>query len=73
MVALLVHLAMAAVGLVVSLVATMLTLATDLYAETTNLRLVQKALGHSDNSTTQIYAHVQDSELEAAMRERGAA
>ena len=46
------------------------TFATDLYAETTNLRLVQKALGHSDISTTQVYTHVADAELEAAMRRR---
>ncbi len=41
---------------------------TDLYAETTNLRLVQKALGHADVSTTQIYTHLVDGQLEAAMR-----
>ena len=46
------------------------TFATDLYAETTNIRLVQKALGHSDLSTTMIYTHVFDSDLEAALRER---
>ncbi len=44
------------------------TFATDLYADTTNLRLVQKALGHSDVSTTMIYTHVHDGELEAALR-----
>ena len=32
------------------------------------LRLVQKALGHSDVSTTMIYTHLVDGELEAAMR-----
>lgn len=42
--------------------------ATDLLRETTNLRLVQKALGHADISTTQIYTHLTDGELEAAMR-----
>jgi site-specific recombinase XerD len=47
------------------------TFATDLYAETTNLRLVQKALGHEDVSTTQIYTHVHDGELEAALRGGG--
>ena len=31
------------------------TFATDLYSEMTNLRLVQKALGHADVSTTMIY------------------
>ena len=46
------------------------TFATDLYAETTNIRLVQKALGHSDLSTTMIYTHVFDADLEEAMRER---
>ena len=40
----------------------------DLCGETTNLRLVQKALGHSDVSTTMIYTHLRDGELEAAMR-----
>lgn len=30
--------------------------------------LVQKALGHSDLSTTMIYTHVHDSELEEALR-----
>lgn len=44
------------------------TFATDLYRETSNLRLVQKALGHADISTTQIYTHLVDGELEAAMR-----
>lgn len=33
------------------------TFATDLYRETKNIRLVQKALGHSDLSTTMIYTH----------------
>lgn len=44
------------------------TFATDLYRETTNLRLVQKALGHADISTTQIYTHIVDEELEEALR-----
>jgi len=44
------------------------TFATDLYAATTNLRLVQKALGHSDISTTMIYTFVCDADLEAALR-----
>ena len=48
------------------------TFATDLYGETTNLRLVQKALGHADVSTTMIYTHLVDGELEAAMRGRSA-
>ena len=47
------------------------TFATDLYAETTNIRLVQKALGHSDLSTTMLYTHVVDGELEAALRRAG--
>ena len=46
------------------------TFATTLYSETTNIRLVQKALGHADLSTTMIYTHVFDADLEAAMRER---
>ena len=44
------------------------TFATDLYGETTNLQLVQKALGHASVATTKIYTHLMDGELEAAMR-----
>ena len=32
--------------------------ATDLYRETSKIRLVQKVLGHSDLSTTMIYTHI---------------
>lgn len=45
------------------------TFATDLYRETGNLRLVQKALGHASIQTTQIYTHVLDEEMESALRE----
>jgi len=45
------------------------TFATDLLRETKVLRLVQKALGHSNISTTQIYTHIVDEELEKALRE----
>lgn len=44
------------------------TFATDLYRDTKDLRLVQKALGHADISTTQIYTHIVDEDLENAMR-----
>jgi len=44
------------------------TFATDLYRKTKKLRLVQKALGHSDISTTQIYTHIVDEEVEEAMK-----
>jgi len=44
------------------------TFATDLYRETSKIRLVQKALGHSDLSTTMIYTHVFDAELEEALK-----
>jgi site-specific recombinase XerD len=44
------------------------TFATDLYRETKNIRLVQKALGHASLSTTMIYTHIVDEELEDALR-----
>lgn len=44
------------------------TFATRLLKESNNLRVVQKALGHSDISTTQIYTHIVDTELENAMK-----
>jgi len=42
--------------------------ATDLLRETKNLRLVQKALGHSNISINQIYTHIVDEELENALK-----
>jgi len=45
------------------------TFATRLYRETDKIRLGQKALGHSDLSTTMIYTHVVDEELEGAMKD----
>jgi len=44
------------------------TFASDLLRVTNNLRKVQKALGHADISTTQIYTHVFDGELEKVMK-----
>jgi site-specific recombinase XerD len=44
------------------------TFATDLYRKTNNLRLTQKALGHARITTTEIYTHIIDSELEEAMK-----
>jgi integrase/recombinase XerD len=44
------------------------TFATDLYRQTKDIRLVQKALGHSDLSTTMIYTHIVDEDLEAALK-----
>ena len=44
------------------------TFATDLYRETGKIRMVQKALGHADLSTTMIYTHIVDDELEEAMK-----
>jgi site-specific recombinase XerD len=44
------------------------TFATRLYRETSRIRMVQKALGHSDLSTTMVYTHVVDEELEGAMK-----
>ena len=42
--------------------------ATDLLRESKNIRLVQKALGHSHLSTTMIYTHIYDDELASAMK-----
>ena len=42
--------------------------ATDLYRETSKIRLVQEVLGHSDLSTTMIYTHVFDPEVEEALK-----
>ena len=44
------------------------TFATDLYRDSKNIRLVQKALGHSNLSTTMIYTHIVDDELEQALK-----
>jgi integrase/recombinase XerD len=45
------------------------TFATDLYKESKhNIRLVQEALGHSDLSTTQIYTHLENEEVESALK-----
>lgn len=44
------------------------TFATRLYRKTGKIRMVQKALGHSDLSTTMIYTHIVDEELEGAMK-----
>lgn len=44
------------------------TFASDLLRDTKNIRIVQKALGHSDISSTQIYTHIVDDELESAMK-----
>jgi integrase/recombinase XerC len=43
------------------------TFATHLYASTSNLLLVKRALGHSDISTTEIYTHLADKALEEAL------
>ncbi|MGO1818909.1 MAG: tyrosine-type recombinase/integrase [Senegalia sp. (in: firmicutes)] len=44
------------------------TFASDLLRDTKNIRIVQKALGHSDISSTQIYTHIVDDELEDALK-----
>ena len=44
------------------------TFATDLYRKSKNLRLTQKALGHAHISTTEIYTHIVDEELENALK-----
>jgi integrase/recombinase XerD len=45
------------------------TFATDIYRETKNIRLVQKALGHSDLSTTMIYTHIVDDAMGEGLKE----
>jgi len=42
--------------------------ATDLYRQTKDIRLTQKALGHANLATTQIYTHLVDEDLEAALK-----
>lgn len=44
------------------------TFATDLLKSTKNIRLVQKALGHASLSSTMIYTHIYDEELETALK-----
>lgn len=44
------------------------TFASDLLRESNNLRIVQKALGHSNISTTQIYTHIVDQEMERTLK-----
>ena len=44
------------------------TYATELYRATKDIRLVQKALGHAQLSSTMIYTHIVDDDLETAMR-----
>jgi len=44
------------------------TFATDLYRDKKDIRQVQKALGHSDLSTTMIYTHLVDEDLQRDMQ-----
>ena len=43
------------------------TFATHLYAKTSDLFLVKRALDHADISTTEIYTHLADEALEEAI------
>lgn len=45
------------------------TFATELYRETKNIRLVQKALGHANLATTMINTQIVDQELEEALKQ----
>ena len=42
--------------------------ASDLLRQNPNIRIVQKALGHANLATTQIYTHIVDEELEGALK-----
>jgi len=44
------------------------TFGTDLYRTTKDIRLVQESLGHANISTTQIYTHIVNDELEKSMK-----
>ena len=44
------------------------TFATDLYRDTKDIKQIQKALGHSDLSTTMIYTHLVDEDLQRDMQ-----
>ena len=44
------------------------TFATNLLRHNPNIRIVQKALGHSNLASTQIYTHICDPELEEALK-----
>ena len=44
------------------------TFVTELLRESKNIRLVHKALGHSNLSTTMIYTHIFDDDFEQAMK-----
>lgn len=44
------------------------TFATDVLNETGNLELVRRLLGHADISTTQMYLHLADSDVEEALQ-----
>ena len=41
---------------------------TDLYKATKDIRMVQKIAGHSNLSTTEIYTHIYDADVEKAMK-----
>lgn len=47
------------------------TFATDLYKHTKDIAVVQKALGHSDLSTTMVYVHLVSSDVEEALSSAG--
>jgi len=46
------------------------TCLTEIYQETKNIRLVQEIAGHTDLSTTMIYTHIHNEDIQAVMRNR---